>query len=63
MMQLETDAAETDSCLNCGSHVTPQFRRGFGDHRDRVHRCPSCDIYENLSAGSAAGKFLEERSR
>ncbi|WP_449421044.1 DUF7563 family protein [Salinadaptatus halalkaliphilus] len=22
-------------CLTCGSHVTPQFRRGYGDGDDR----------------------------
>ncbi|WP_449406609.1 DUF7563 family protein [Natrinema ejinorense] len=47
---------EPGRCLCCGSHVTPQFRRGYGDEDDRAHRCRRCDVDERLSAGSAAGK-------
>ncbi len=50
---------DQDQCLCCGSHVTPQFRRGFGDETDRAHRCSECDTYERLSEGSAAGLNLE----
>ena len=42
-------------CLTCGSHVTPEFRQGFGDADDRAHRCTECDIYGRLADGSAAG--------
>lgn len=47
-----------DSCLCCGSHITPQFRRGFGDDKDRAHRCPTCDTHERIASGSAAGKHV-----
>lgn len=43
-------------CLECGGHVTPEFRRGYGDENDRAHRCPDCDTYTRLSDGSAAGQ-------
>lgn len=31
-----------DVCLNCGGHVTSEFRRVCGDNDDRVHACPNC---------------------
>ena len=55
MMRLDVEA-DPSHCLNCGAHVTPEFRRGYGDDRNRVHRCPDCDTYTRLSSGSAAGK-------
>ncbi|WP_425490742.1 DUF7563 family protein [Haloprofundus salilacus] len=42
-------------CLHCDSHITEQFARVFGDHRDRVHRCPRCDTHARISRGSAVG--------
>ncbi|WP_226481412.1 DUF7563 family protein [Natrinema amylolyticum] len=54
MMRFDVDA-DQDQCLCCGSHVTPQFRRGFYDEKDRAHRCTTCDTYDRLSDGSAAG--------
>lgn len=47
-------------CLTCGSHVTPEFRRGFGDQRDRVHRCTTCDLRGRLALGTAAGQTVDE---
>ena len=43
-------------CLTCESHVTPEFRRGYGDLDDRAHRCTDCDTIRRLGKGSAAGK-------
>ncbi|THE64499.1 hypothetical protein D8Y22_12715 [Salinadaptatus halalkaliphilus] len=57
MMRLE-QAPNGTRCLTCGSHVTPQFRRGYGDENDRAHRCPTCDNYERLAEGSAAGQHV-----
>ena len=48
-------------CLTCESHVTPEFRRAYGDRDDRVHRCPTCDTAIRLSEGSAAGKDISTR--
>lgn len=30
------------TCRNCGSHVTDQFARVFGDNEDTVHSCMGC---------------------
>lgn len=49
---------DTQRCLECGSHVTPDFRRSHGDGRDRAHRCLQCDTFERVSHGSAAGKDI-----
>ncbi|WP_258302789.1 DUF7563 family protein [Haloferax larsenii] len=53
-MLLES-ASDTSSCLNCGSHVTSDFRRVYGDSEDRVHRCRECDTLVRLHRGSGAG--------
>lgn len=58
MMRLNVEA-DQNHCLRCGAHVTPEFRRGYGDGRDRAHRCPDCDTYTRLSSGSAAGLEIE----
>ncbi|WP_425492295.1 DUF7563 family protein [Halovivax gelatinilyticus] len=42
-MQRWNPSAGVNCCLKCGSHVTPEFRRGCGDERNRVHRCYNCD--------------------
>jgi DNA-directed RNA polymerase subunit RPC12/RpoP len=50
--------AEKSKCLNCGSHVQEDLRRVHGDDENVAHRCPDCDSYRRLMAGSAAGKEL-----
>ena len=45
-------------CLTCGGHVTPEFRRGYGDRDDCAHRCTDCDTIRRLGQGSAAGKEI-----
>ncbi|ELZ09393.1 hypothetical protein C479_11255 [Halovivax asiaticus JCM 14624] len=45
-------------CRKCGSHVTPEFRRGYGDDEDRAHRCFNCDSRPRIDRGSAAGKSV-----
>lgn len=57
MMRL--DSQNKTRCLTCGAHVTPEFRRGYGDARDRAHRCPECDIVSRLAEGSAAGQEVD----
>ena len=42
-------------CQECGSHVSPAFRRACGDEDDIAHRCTACDTRERISKGSAAG--------
>ncbi|APX96335.1 DUF7563 family protein [Natronorubrum daqingense] len=49
-------SVDSDStCRHCGSYVTDQFGRVFGDGDDRVHRCCHCDSYRRIQRGSAAG--------
>ena len=55
MMRLEVDA-NSKRCQKCESHVTDQFRRGYGDQDDLAHRCVTCDTAERLAQGSAAGQ-------
>ena len=59
MMQWDPQAVNPRRCLECGSHVTPEFRRGYGDEDDVAHRCPDCDTYQRLSEGSAAGQEVD----
>ncbi|QCJ47260.1 hypothetical protein [Haloprofundus sp. MHR1] len=49
-------SAVRQRCGHCGSHVTEQFARVFGDHHNRARRCPNCDTHARLSRGSAAGR-------
>lgn len=53
------DAGSDRTCRNCGTHVTEQFARVFGDERDRVYRCMSCDSKRRLHRGSAAGRVVD----
>lgn len=54
MMRL--DPEDESRCLNCGSPVSLQFRRVFGDSDDRAHRCLKCDSNGRLADGTAAGQ-------
>lgn len=38
-------------CRNCGTHVTQQFARVFGDNGDVVHGCPACTTYREMQSG------------
>jgi len=38
-------------CVNCGSFVTPQFARVFGDNQNRVTRCINCTTSRELCRG------------
>lgn len=42
-------------CQHCGSEVTEQFARVFGDNEGTVHRCRCCDSSVRLAEGTAAG--------
>lgn len=41
------------SCDNCGSFVTPDFARVFGDNRNRVDGCVRCMSFRELQEGGA----------
>nr|WP_152415768.1 hypothetical protein [Halovivax asiaticus] len=38
-------------CRKCGTHVTQQFARVFGDNGDVVHGCPDCTTYREMQSG------------
>ncbi|AGB16210.1 hypothetical protein Halru_1603 [Halovivax ruber XH-70] len=38
-------------CRKCGTHVTQQFARVFGDNGDVVHGCPACTTYREMQSG------------
>ncbi|SDL10173.1 DUF7563 family protein [Natronorubrum texcoconense] len=38
-----TAGTTTNACQNCGSHVTPQYVRGYGTNDGRLCHCPNCD--------------------
>ncbi|WP_092732535.1 DUF7563 family protein [Halopenitus persicus] len=56
MTRLDTEPADRRRYLNCGSHVSREFRRIHGDTNGRIHRCPSCDSHRRIFKGSAAGQ-------
>jgi len=35
-------SVQTNRCLNCGSAVSAQFARVFGDNQNNVFGCTSC---------------------
>jgi hypothetical protein len=52
-------------CLGCGSKVSDQFARVYGDNEDNVHRCMSCIDPDDggrslLRHGAAAYENIEE---
>jgi len=42
-------------CVTCGSHVTEQFARVFGDNSDVVRRCIECSRAADLDESPGAG--------
>lgn len=43
---------DRNCCRNCGTKVTPQFTRVFGDDNNIIHRCPECASYRELGTGA-----------
>ena len=56
---LGLEASEQTRCLHCGSHVSRDFRRVYGDEENRVHRCSECDTWHRIWKGSAAGRDVD----
>lgn len=52
-----TETAETAApqCQNCGTQVTRQFARVFGDNADVVHACPDCETYREMKNAADSG--------
>jgi len=51
---------EMPECSNCGSHVTPDFARVFGDRDGAVHSCPQCATNAELQDGAAARGEIDQ---
>jgi len=54
-------------CQNCGSAVTEQFARVFGDEQDRIHHCLDCPEdhigRSELRVGAGAKSNIEDLKR
>ena len=46
-------------CVSCGTQVTKQFSRVFGDNQDVVHACPECSTYREMKTSD----FIPEAHR
>lgn len=49
-------------CENCGSSVSDQFARVFGDNENRIHGCPFCESLTACKEGCAADPDSDSRS-
>ncbi|WP_425604691.1 DUF7563 family protein [Halobellus ordinarius] len=58
MMDLSRSSEGQSRCLHCGSHVSSDFARTFGDEDGRAHRCLACDSRARIQKGSAAGRSV-----
>ncbi|QCW05302.1 hypothetical protein [Natrinema pallidum] len=48
-------SASAPTCRNCGTQVTRQFARVFGDaETNTLWHCPDCVRYRDLKAGAGA---------
>jgi hypothetical protein len=50
-------------CNNCGTFVTPQFARVFGDNEENVFGCPACTTFSDLIEGSASRRTRNDQDR
>ena len=41
-------------CRNCGSWVTSDYVRVFGEDRETLHACPDCTTAKALARGAGA---------
>lgn len=48
-------------CRHCGSAVSKGFARVFGDNEDRVHGCPACTTFRDLSEGGGLAEEADGR--
>lgn len=50
----DDDVDDQRRCQRCGSHVSANFRRTFGDESGAVHGCPDCMTYREMKNDGAA---------
>ena len=49
------------TCISCGSAVSRQFARVFGDNHHRIAGCPECSSVEDLMTEMSASRPGEGR--
>ena len=56
-MSVDTPAPPTagSCCLGCGTHVSADYVRVFGDADGNLYRCLHCDSRRGVSEGRGAG--------
>lgn len=57
----DPDAPNRRECQFCGSSVTRDFRRVFGNKNNVAERCLECDTAARVYRGSAAGRDVPEK--
>lgn len=50
----EPETEPPGRCQECGSHVSEQFRRVFGDNDDTVYSCLECSTRREIHDGAGA---------
>ncbi|WP_337653296.1 DUF7563 family protein [Halomontanus rarus] len=55
-------SAANTTCRNCGTQVTRQFARVFGDNGDVVHACPDCTTYREMKFAGYVPDHRNEES-
>ncbi|WP_456071295.1 DUF7563 family protein [Haladaptatus caseinilyticus] len=70
---MSTDLSETRSvddsktadtrCRNCGSFVTPQFTRVFGNNQNQIFGCFECMTATDVKQGNANNPKEADRAR
>lgn len=49
-----SDTSTRYACENCGTVVSADFARVFGDNDDTLYRCPDCSSLRDLMSGDGA---------
>ena len=50
--RLNGKSAGSTRCRNCGTYVSSQFAKVFGDNEDEIHRCIECTTLRDLQQGA-----------
>jgi len=62
-VELSASPPARSTCLNCGSHVTPDFTRVFGTEDGEALRCGNCATLAALRSGAAANPDFDGVTR
>jgi len=60
--ETSTEVVQSDNqCRHCGTHVSDDFRRVYGDNSDVVYSCNSCVSKTILNSGGGADPDRREQ--